>query len=212
MSRQNGAFEARKKFLHGIVGGLSQPSARLETLGATWLRQMEAAMSLKMSLGEIIANLEAQIVSLRERVASHAKEEEHHRAQRALLEAELQTVSERYEALKAAATPAAELVRSTGALAALPEAASGPPTTLSRMVVQIIEARPDGEPFGLKDVSAEVNQRFRAALGRPADPRSVSAALRRMLLKRRIHLVREGKPFHEALYAKGPGSGKAPPL
>jgi hypothetical protein len=170
-------------------------------------------MSLKMSLGEIIANLEAQIVSLRERVASHAKEEEHHRAQRALLEAELQTVSERCEALKAAASPAAELVRTAEAPIVLPETASGKAPTLARMVFQILEARQDGEPFGLKDVTSEVNRRFRAVLGRPADPRSVSAILRRLLGKRRIHLVREGRPFHEALYAKGPGqvrAGEAP--
>jgi hypothetical protein len=162
-------------------------------------------MSLDLSLGEIIANLEAQIASLRERVASHAQQEEHHRTQRTLLEVELRKVAEHCEALKAAAGPAAELVRSLAKPAVQRQAAAGPPPTLSRMVAQVVEARRDGEPFGLKEVTVEVNQRFQEALGRPADPRSVSAVLRRLLLKRRLHLVREGKPFHEALYTKASG-------
>jgi len=167
-------------------------------------------MSLKLSLGEIIANLEARIVFHRDQAALHTKQEEHHREERTLHEAELQKVTEHCEALKAVAGPAAELALPTSPGVApppaRPEAAPGPPPNLSALILQLLKAHPDGEPFGQTSMAAAIRQRFRDA-GQPLDPRSVSAALRRLLAKRQIHVVREGRPCHEALYAKGAGAG-----
>jgi len=52
-------------------------------------------------------------------------------------------------------------------------------------------------------VTAEVNRRFADRLRRPIDTRMASDVLRRMNNARQIHLVRVGKAFSEALYAKG---------
>ena len=173
-------------------------------------------MSLKLSLGEIIANLEARIVFHRDQAALHTKQEEHHREQRTLHEADLQKVTEHCEALKAVAGPAAELALPTSpgvvpstsagtAPAARPEAAPGPPPNLSVLILQLLKAHPDGEPFGKTSMAAAIRQRIRDA-NKPLDPRSVSSALRRLLAQRHIHVVREGRPCHEALYAKGVGA------
>lgn len=161
-------------------------------------------MSMNLSLGEIIANLEARIAFHRDQAALHAQQEEQHREQRSHHEAELKKVTEHCEALKAVAGPAAELALPAAAPPAPPQVAEGPPPSLSQMVNQILAAHPDGEPFGQTSVTAAIRQRFRES--KPADPRSVSAALRRLLAKRRIHVVREGRPCHEALYAKGGGA------
>lgn len=171
-------------------------------------------MSLKLSLGEIIANLEARIVFHRDQAALHTKQEEHHREQRTLHEADLQKVTEHCEVLKAVAGPAAEMalptspgvVPTAAAPSARPEAAPGPPPNLSVLILQLLKAHPDGEPFGQTSMAAAIRQRFRHA-GQPLDPRSVSAALRRLLAQRHIQVVREGRPCHEALYAKGARAG-----
>jgi hypothetical protein len=167
---------------------------------------VEDEMSLKMSLGEIIANLESRIAFHRDQAVVHAQQEEQHREQRVFHEAELKKVTEHCEALKTVAGPAAELALPAPAPAPRPEPAPGPAPTLHVMVKQILEAHPDGEPFGKQRVTAEIARRFPAMPGKRVDPRSVSAALRRLLAKRRIHVVREGRPCHEALYAKGTGA------
>lgn len=170
-------------------------------------------MSMNLSLAEIIANLEARIAFHRDQAALHTKQEEHHREQRTLHEAELQKVTEHCEALKAVAGPAAELALPTSpgvvppaaAPPGRPETAPGPPPNLTVLILQLLKAHPDGEPFGQTSMAAAIRQNFRDA-GQPLDPRSVSAALRRLLAKRHIHVVREGRPCHEALYAKGAGA------
>ena len=73
----------------------------------------------------------------------------------------------------------------------------------SRFIRAVVESRPDGEPFGASGVTAEVNRRFGDRLRNPVDTRSASDVLRRMSSERKIHLVRPGKAFSEALYARG---------
>jgi hypothetical protein len=74
----------------------------------------------------------------------------------------------------------------------------------SRFIRSVVESREEGEPFGASAVTAEVNRRFADRLRRPIDTRMVSDVLRRMNSARQIHLVRAGKAFSEALYARGP--------
>jgi hypothetical protein len=165
-------------------------------------------MSLKLSLAEILDNLERRIVFHREQAALHTREEELHRSQRSVHEAELEKATQHLETLKTVAVPASELAGLPAALAASPvakgEADIGSDPRLRELISRILESRPDGEPFGPTAITAEINRRFRDRLARPADVRSVSAALRRMRQHHRIELVREGRSFHEALYTKPP--------
>lgn len=62
------------------------------------------------------------------------------------------------------------------------------------------------EPFGPTAVAAEANRRFAGRLPEPVGPRAASDVLRRMLAEGELQLVREGKPFQEALYRMRSGS------
>jgi len=162
-------------------------------------------MTLNLSLSEILAKLQQQIASLREQVDLHARQEEHHRDQRALLEAELRKALGHLESFQAVAGTAAELDLPGMAPASPPlgeDLVSNP--TLGRLVAWVVANRPEGERFGPKLVAYEISRRFPKALRRPVDPPAVSVVLRRMSAARRIHQVREGKPNHEALYTRGP--------
>lgn len=166
-------------------------------------------MTLNLSLSEILANLERRIESLREQVDQHARQEEHHREQRSLLEAELQKAMAHFESFREVAGRAEELDLPAAAPASPPrEADLGPNPSLPRMVARVVADRPEGERFGPKSVTQEVNRRFGKSLRRPVAIPAVSTALRRMSVARSIHQVREGKPNHEALYIKGPPPAK----
>lgn len=169
-------------------------------------------MSLKLSVGEMLDNLERKIALHREQAALHAREEELHRGQRVLHEAELETATKYYEALKAAAVPAAEMALPPSVEPAAPttaeesedDAQAGLHLRLNDFIARILESRSGSEPFGPTAMTEEINRRFRSRLDKEADVRSVSAALRRMSKKNQVHLVREGRAYSEALYAKGP--------
>jgi hypothetical protein len=75
-------------------------------------------------------------------------------------------------------------------------------TTVSKLVARVVESRTGA--FGPTAVAQEIHQRFGRRLGRPLDTRTVSVSLRRLCTMNRIYLVREGRAFHEALYAAGP--------
>lgn len=157
-------------------------------------------MSLNLSLGEILRNLEQQVAFHREQASIHARQEELHRDQRAIHEAELEKVSRHLESLRTVAVPASEVVAPPPAKTR--DTDVGPNPTLTALIARILESRPGDEPFGAKAMTAEINRRFRQALGRDADVRSVGAALRRMHQQGRIRLVREGGAVREGLYAK----------
>ncbi|HZF07172.1 MAG TPA: hypothetical protein VFE33_00125 [Thermoanaerobaculia bacterium] len=158
-----------------------------------------------LSVAQILADLAAQIARVESQEAFHAQQEVLHREQRAQSAADLLKLQERYEAFKAAAVAAEEVV--TRAPVADPvrqedEDARVQITTVSKLVARVAEARTG--TFGPTAVAQEINQRFGRRLGRPLDTRTVSVTLRRLSAMKRIHLVREGKAFHEALYAPGP--------
>ena len=164
-------------------------------------------MTVNHSLSEILANLQKRIDSLRENVELHARQEEHHREQRTQFEAELQRAERQLESLQEAAAVAADLgLPSPSAPPSPREEDLGPRPTLPKMVARVVADRPEGEPFGPRLVTQEVNRRFRKMLSRAADIRAVSVILRRMSAARRLRLVREGKANHEALYARGAAS------
>ncbi|MES1242699.1 MAG: hypothetical protein ABUT39_13875 [Acidobacteriota bacterium] len=166
-------------------------------------------MTLKVSVGELLETLEKKIAFHREQAALHAREEELHHGQRSLHEAELEAATRHFEALKAAAVPAAEMALSgLGPDPAVPpepkdeDEEVGVNPRLPGLISRILDDQGNGEPFGPRALTEEINRRFRDRLEQAADIRSVSAALRRMCRRRQIQLVREGRSYREALYTR----------
>ena len=170
-------------------------------------------MSGKLSVEDVVANLEARAAFHGEQEALHAQQEVHHREQRVAHAAELAKVRQHLETFRAAAVPALELAR----IPLVPPSASPPPPEdlpasgrlmVSKLLRRVVQSQPDGEPFGATAVAAEANRRFGSHLKKKAiDSRTASDVLRRLTNEGAIHLVREGKAFHEALYAKGARQG-----
>jgi hypothetical protein len=160
-------------------------------------------VSSELSLSQILAALESKIALHREKEVYHAEQEVFHREQRALQAAELASSQEHYEALKAVAGPAAEIV-SSFTPAAPKRVEEIPSTTVrSKLVGQVVASLPAGEVFSSSRISNEVNRRYGKHLHRPASTRMVSNALRRLLAEGEVRLVQEGGPYHEALYTRG---------
>ncbi|MFY9822932.1 MAG: hypothetical protein WAM82_16240 [Thermoanaerobaculia bacterium] len=165
-------------------------------------------MSSDLSVARVLAKLEARATHHREQQAFHAQQETHHREQRALHEAELEKVNANLETFRTAAATAVDLA--TQPTAEPPASTSldiesgwGRPM-VSRMIRAVVESQVfGGEPFGGSDVVEEANKRFADRLHRPIDSRTAGDVLRRMRREKRIHLVRAGIPFYEALYGLG---------
>ena len=156
-------------------------------------------MSSDLSIAQVLVDLEAQIRQLEGQEAFHAQQEVFHREQRARQAGELAMIRERYETFKTAATAAGEVVRRVKVEGA---DESAPPVTISKMIGRIIDAKVKGERFTPSDMAGEVNDTFAKRLRRPVSSRTASVALRRLAALGHIQLVREGKAFHEAIYAK----------
>jgi len=175
-------------------------------------------MSTAFSVAEILAKLEERIVHHQKQADFHAQQEVHHREQNAFHLAELKKVREHFEAFKTSALPAAELA---GQGAAPPQPVKeeveddrefiGKRILASRLVARVAERMADGVTFGAHQVAAEINRRYRDKLRRPIDARTVSVTLRRLQAAGRLHLVRQGKSNHEALYTKPPRPAAAKP-
>lgn len=74
----------------------------------------------------------------------------------------------------------------------------------SRLIRAVVDSQ-GTEPFQATGIAAEVNRRYGAKLRRLIDNRDAGNILRRMKDEGVLHVVREGKAFHETLYAKGGG-------
>jgi biotin carboxyl carrier protein len=160
-------------------------------------------MSSELSLSQILANMEAQIASFQEREAFHAEQEVFHREQRAVMAAELAAVLQSYEAFKAVAGTAAEIAsRTASAAPPRPQEEMPSSTVRSKLVGQVVADLPAGEVFSATEISAKVNRRYGKHLRKPATPRMVSTALRRLTDEGEVRLVQKGTPHHEALYTK----------
>jgi len=165
-------------------------------------------MSSDLSVARVLAKLEARATLHREQQAFHAQQETHHREQRALHEAELETVNQNLEAFRSVAATAVDLA--TRATAEPPSSTSLDIESgwgrlmISRMIRAVVDSQVvGGEPFGGAEIAEEANKRFADRLRRPIDSRTAGDVLRRMRLEKRIHLLRMGKPFYEALYGMG---------
>jgi hypothetical protein len=163
-------------------------------------------MGSKLSVDQMLQQLEARVAYHRERQAFHAQQEAHHHEQSTGHAAELAAATERLEAFRAAAEAADELLARSQTGAARPAADAdedlGKGRPLSRMIARVLEDKAPDEIFAPKAVAKEVNQRWGAKLRRRADPRTVAATLRRWAVSGRIHRAREGRAYHESLYVK----------
>ncbi|MEO6194955.1 MAG: hypothetical protein ABIS20_18220 [Thermoanaerobaculia bacterium] len=157
-------------------------------------------MSSDLSIAQVLKDLEAQVKQLEGQEAFHAQQEGFHREQRALRAGELESIRQRYEAFQIAAKAAGEVVRRVKIEGA---DESAPPVTISRMISRVIEGKVNGEKFTPSAMAAEVNETFGKRLRRPVTGRTTAVALSRLADLGWVHLVRKGKPFHEAIYAKG---------
>jgi hypothetical protein len=165
-------------------------------------------MSSKLSVEEVLTNLEERAAYHRDQEAFHAQQEVHHREQRAVHAAELQKVLENLEAFRTVAASAVDLAQP------VPKPAPPPPVEpklpspgkkfVSGLLWLVVSSPELSEPFGPKAVAREINRRFRAHLDEPVGPRTASDVLRRLAAAGKLQLVREGMPFHEALYTRRP--------
>jgi hypothetical protein len=165
-------------------------------------------MKLQISVTQMLAELEAQVAYHQKQEAYHAGQEVHHREERARHAADLETAQARLESFRAAAESAGELVSQRREEAAKAEAQkpavpdTGKSQTLSRIIRTVIAAKPAQEVFGATSILRDLQAR--KGLGE-IDIRTVGATLRRLQANREIHLVQEGRAYHEAQYSRAPG-------
>jgi len=154
----------------------------------------------------MLAKLEAQIAFHRERTAFHTEQRDQHQAELGRHAAELERLTQYHETLKSVTAGVEEAFRDAQpALAAdlaKGDDALGSKPRVGRMVARVVKTWEPGIPFGATAVAAEIGRRFAGKLGRGVDVRSIGAALRRKHNEGTLQLVREGKPFHEAVYQK----------
>jgi hypothetical protein len=159
------------------------------------------------SIGEVLANLEAQAVFHREREAFYAEREAHYREHRTAHATELQEILRRLEAFRSAAAEALDLADR--------EAVAPPEQSLTKkdfgfrsrprihlLLEKVIADLGADEPFGPLGLTAEMNRRFAERLRRPVKAGQVSTALRRLEQKGIVRLVQKGRPHAEALYVR----------
>ncbi len=161
-------------------------------------------MSSKLSVEEVVANLEKKLAFHREQETFHTEQEAHHREQRAVHAAEIENVAQHLEAFKKVALPAAEIAAPPPAPPPPPEEETGlgPRPLISKLVARVVASWPAGETMTPKSVAAEVNRRYPTKLKRRVDARLSSVTLRRLRDAGDLRLVREGKAHHEAVYTK----------
>src|SRR5689334_5569463 len=107
-------------------------------------------VSSKLSIAEVLVDLEAQIAELEKQDAFHAEREEFHRGQRADCAGKLTKIRTKYEAFQAAASEVAEVVRKKAP--ALPPAPvlpedPGVRTTVSKLVARVVAGKREDERF-----------------------------------------------------------------
>ncbi|HEV8579095.1 MAG TPA: hypothetical protein VGX68_08420 [Thermoanaerobaculia bacterium] len=169
-------------------------------------------MGSKLSVEDVMANLEARAAFHREQEAHHRDQEAFHVQQTAYhreQQAFHRTAQEK--ALKDLET-FRTVVGSAGAQPLPqeeePEVPAPGRKRFGRMVMLAAESPDLPEPFGPTAAAEEATRRFAEHLSGPIRPRTASDALRRMLAEGRLELVRKGTAKREALY-KRPGPERA---
>ena len=170
-------------------------------------------MSVNLSIGQMLAQLEARVAHHERQQALHSEQEALYRDKAAFHREQLEAARAHLEAFRAASVAAGELlVRDTSVQVAAQE--PGPADdidirrrkALSRMMARVIEELPADAVFGAKSLTWTIRKRWGAKLRRQPDPRSVATTLRRWAQDGRIDQVREGRAHNEGLYRKRPAA------
>lgn len=166
-------------------------------------------MSTQLSVAEIFRKLEERMKIHQEQAAFHAQQEAHHRERGAFHTAELQKITEHFEAFKVTALAAAELAQETSALPTPVEEEDlrdlvDKRLRVSKLVGRVVDRMGEDETFGAARVAEEVNRRYGAHMRRPVGARAVSVTLRRLRDAGSIRAVREGKAAQESIYVREP--------
>lgn len=184
-------------------------------------------MTQEVSIPALVADLERQIEHCRllqaehaEQVRHHLEQAELHREQGERVAADFQVLEERHRALQAAAEQASELAGRYAPPPQPPEPTPPPKPRFSeqqveacytsdgklvvgRLLMLLIQARPEDEPFGAKGLTEELQARFGAKLSKKrVDPRAVGQQLRRLAARGDVEIARTGTPYYEALYRR----------
>ena len=162
-------------------------------------------MRQDMSILKLLSRLEEMVKHHESREAHHAEREAHHREQRAAHAAELQTARERLAACRAATEAAGELVdrfQIPAAETPVDDLPPGATILVSRLAARVIATKDPAETFNSTSVTREINQRYGKRLRRPAQARTVAAALRRMAADGRILFVEKSRGPLKASYSR----------
>jgi hypothetical protein len=164
----------------------------------------------RWSVDEIVKSLEARAAFHRQRQSYHAGHEALHQKERLRHTAELDAITERLEAFRAAAAAAIEVAAQMPEGTARPEqptiadqdfgSASNP--RLTRMVRNVLADLGSQEPFGPQGVLEAVQRRFGEGLRTRPEPRQISGILHRLARTGEIHRLRGGRPHHESRYVR----------
>lgn len=130
--------------------------------------------------------LENPVEKLRQSVALHEQQEEHHREQKRIQKEKLVLVEECLASFRTAAEAALEVAEPPAAPAVLPvhdleDWGSMSRPKVGKMIERVVAERTaDSSPFGARDISREVNRRFGDKMRSTTDGRKVSVNLRRL--------------------------------
>ena len=135
-----------------------------------------------------------------------------HAEQKGVHEAGHRNAIERYEAFKAASASIGDMLVDVKPAAPPPpppveDVEPGDWRWLSRLLSRVIERKAADEVFGASALIKEIQQRWGPKLRHRIQPRSVSATLRRWAAMGQIHLVRDGRSYHESLYTRARRAG-----
>ena len=162
-------------------------------------------MSTKLSVEQVLANLEKRLAFHQEHQAVHARQEARHREQRELHEAEIEKLRHSLEVFRGILPVVADLGGPLPSSAPAPAPVEDLPSGRNQaayLVRLVVQDPAFAQPFGPASVTQEINRRYAGRLDKPVDRRMVSNVLRRLISEGRVERAREGKAFHEAQYTR----------
>ena len=155
------------------------------------------------SLADLLADLEGKVAFHRRQEGLCAEQEALFQERRSFHAAELARISQCYETLRAAAATAQEIAAQAVAVEPAGEdLGSRSRPKLTRMITRVLQDKTASARFGARDVAADVNRRYGPHLRKPVEEEQVAIVLKRMADAGRLHKLRKGRPYHEALYAR----------
>ena len=164
-------------------------------------------MSVNLSIGQMLAQLEARVAHHAAQKAIHDEQERLHRDKATFHREQLEAAQAHLEAFRAASAAAGELIERDRSVVA-----QAPPRNddvdvrrgkaLSRMMARVIEEMPADAVFRTSEITQAIRERWGSKLRRQPDPRSVATNLRRWAVDGRLVQVRAGRAHNEGLYRK----------